>query len=327
MLRMSSSTTSTLRSCSGSSDWCSVSIMRCLAGGRSVITRCRNSAVSSSSRSGERTPFSTMLFALCRSSSSSAVDNSRPVNTTIGVSRSRSSCWMLSISSKPDTSGSRRSSTMQSNDFSLQRCERVGAAADRSDLHVVEADQLGDAHLLGRVVFDDQQLANARRSEVLDALERRFQSFGRRRLVHERERAALQAVLTLFFDREDLHRDVAGGGVALQLVEHRPAEHVRQEHVERDRRRPMLAREAQAFRAGLRDDRLELRVARQVQQHLGVVRIVFDDQQHTIVGLQVFAVVERAPRRAPRAARSAGTSASLPCGRTCAGLCRYAEPR
>ncbi len=173
----------------------------------------------------------------------------------------------------------------------LEHGERVGTAADRRDLDVVEADQLGDAHLLGRIVLDHQQLANARRGEFLDAVERRLQPLGGRGLVHEGERAALQAVLALFLDGEDLHRDVTRRGVALQLVEHRPAEHVRQEHVERDRRRAMLAREAQAFHAGLGDDRLELRVAREVEQHLRVVRIVFDDQQHAVLGLQILAIV------------------------------------
>ena len=121
----------------------------------------------------------------------------------------------------------------------------------------------------------------------LDALERVSEPVGRRRLVHEGERAALETVLALLLDRQDLHRDVARRGVLLQLVEHRPAEHVRQEHIQRDRGRTVLARERQAFRAVLRDDGLEAVVARQIQQHPRVVRIVFDDEQHPIVGLQV----------------------------------------
>ena len=45
--------------------------------------RCRTG--SSSRRSGERAPFSTMLFAFVRSSCSSASDRSRPVKTTINA--------------------------------------------------------------------------------------------------------------------------------------------------------------------------------------------------------------------------------------------------
>ena len=63
MLRTSSSTTSTRLPRSASSDSCRRCTMRCLAGGRSAITRCRNSAVSSSRRSGDSTPLMTTLFA------------------------------------------------------------------------------------------------------------------------------------------------------------------------------------------------------------------------------------------------------------------------
>ena len=73
--------------------------------------------------------------------------------------------------------------------------------------------------------------------EVLEAIERLLQSVGGHGLGHERERAALQPVLALVLDGEDLHRDVARVAAALELVEHGPAEHVGQEHIERDGRR------------------------------------------------------------------------------------------
>ena len=43
-----------------------------------------------------------------------------------------------------------------------------------------------------------------------------------------------QAVLALVFERDDLHRNVPRGRVELEVVEHRPAEHVGQEDVQRD---------------------------------------------------------------------------------------------
>ena len=46
-----------------------------------------------------------------------------------------------------------------------------------------------------------------------------------------------EAVLAFFFHGDDLHRNVARGRVELELVEHRPAEHVGQEDIERDGRR------------------------------------------------------------------------------------------
>ena len=56
--------------------------------GRSATTRCRNSAVSSNSRSGDCTSLSTMLLATSFSRASSSADSSLPVKTTTGTSRS-----------------------------------------------------------------------------------------------------------------------------------------------------------------------------------------------------------------------------------------------
>ncbi len=53
-----------------------------------------------------------------------------------------------------------------------------------------------------------------------------------------KEKAPLrQRVLAVLVERDDLHRNVPGQRVLLELAEHRPAQHVRQEHVERDRGR------------------------------------------------------------------------------------------
>ena len=49
-------------------------------------TRCRNSAVSSSRRSGDSTPLTTTLRAMVCSCASSSGDSSRPVKTTTGTS-------------------------------------------------------------------------------------------------------------------------------------------------------------------------------------------------------------------------------------------------
>ncbi len=131
MLRASSSTTSTLRPRSTSVEPCSRSIILRLSSGRSAITRCRNSAVSSSSRSGDCTSLSTMLLATVRSRASSSPVSSLPVKTTIGMSRSAGSACSRSSSSKPLMSGSRRSTTQQSKRALAQRVERLGAGADR----------------------------------------------------------------------------------------------------------------------------------------------------------------------------------------------------
>ena len=79
--------------------------------------------------------------------------------------------------------------------------------------------------------------------------------------------------------------------IELQLIEHRPAEHVRQENIERDGRGVILPGEGNASSAFGGDDALEPLVARQAQGDAGVVRVVLDDEQHGVARLDVVAVV------------------------------------
>ena len=172
--------------------------------------------------------------------------------------------------------------------------------ADGHDLDVVVAEQLDDGLPLDVVVLDDQQPLGARRGEVLDAVERRFQALGRGRLDEVGEGAVREAVLALLFQRDDLHRDVPRGRVELELVEHRPAEHVGQEDIERDGGGLELPGEREAHRALGGDDALEALVARQAEQDARIVRVVLDDEQH---GVALFDVRCGRPRCAPRARR------------------------
>ena len=73
-------------------------------------------------------------------------------------------------------SGRRRSSTTQSNGSLEHRLQRLAAGARSHDLDVVVAEQLDDRLPLDVVVLDDQQPLGARRGEVLDAIERRFEA-------------------------------------------------------------------------------------------------------------------------------------------------------
>ena len=69
---------------------------------------------------------------------------------------------------------------------------------------------------LNLVVLDDQQPLRARCGEVLDPVERRFQPFGGGRLDEVGECAVRKPVLALFFQRDDLHGNVAQGRIELQ---------------------------------------------------------------------------------------------------------------
>ena len=101
-----------------------------------------------------------------------------------------------------------------------------------------------------------------------------------------------QAVLALFFQRDDLHRDVPRRRVELELVEHRPAEHVGQEDIERDGRRAGTAAPATGPCAPLVATMPLKPLSRaRPEQDARVVRVVLDDQQHGVARLDVVAVV------------------------------------
>ena len=153
------------------------------------------------------------------------------------------------------------------------------------------AQQFDDGLALDVVVLDDQQPLGARGGEILEPVERRLQALGGRRLDEVRERAVGQDRLALFFHGDDLHRDVARRRVELELVEHRPAEHVGQEDIERDGLGTELPGEGKARRAPGGHDALEALVARQAQEDARVVRIVLDDQQYGVALLDALAVV------------------------------------
>ena len=93
--------------------------------------------------------------------------------------------------------------------------------------------QLADREPLGLVVLDDEEPLAPGTRIFLDLRQRRRDAFGRGRLVDEGEGTARQRMLAVLVERDDLHGDVAGQRIVLELAQHRPAEHVRQEHVQR----------------------------------------------------------------------------------------------
>ena len=69
--------------------------------------------------------------------------------------------------------------------------------------------------------------------------------------------------------RDDVDRDVAGGRIVLEQVEHLPAVELRQAQVQRDRVRPEAPGQRQADVAARGDHALEAALAREVEQHSG----------------------------------------------------------
>ena len=199
-------------------------------------------------------------------------------------------------------SGSRRSSTTQSaGSRATPRAPRA-PVSDRGDVDVVVAEQFGDAQRSAALSSTTSRRLRRGFAIVVMLGQRRLQPLGRRRLGHEREGAAREAVLAVLVERDDLHRDVPRRRVLLELAEHRPAEHVGQEHIERDRRRLVFARQRERVGAAHRDQHLEAVVVRKIDEHARVVRIVLDDQQHGIAGLDASAGRRQPARPAVRPA-------------------------
>ncbi len=167
----------------------------------------------------------------------------------------------------------------------------AGAGIGGDDLDVVVIEQFADAHLLGGIVLHDQQPLAARLGVFLDLGQRGGDPFGRGRLVDEGEGAARQRMLAVFVERDDLHRDVPRQRIVLELAQHRPAEHVGQEDVERDGGRLELLGEIQRLRAARRDQHLEALVAGEVDQHARIMRIVLDDQENGVARFEIEPVV------------------------------------
>ena len=165
----------------------------------------------------------------------------------------------------------------------------AGAGVD--DFDVVMTEQFVNAHLLGRVVLDDQQTPAAGLRKVLDLRQGVGNAFARGGLGDERKRAARKTVLTILVEGNDLHRDMARERILLELAEHVPAQHVRQEHVERHCRRLILLSKLERSVAAHRQQHLEPPVASQVDQDAGVMRVVLDDEQNGIAGLNLQPIV------------------------------------
>ena len=116
--------------------------------------------------------------------------------------------------------------------FIVHRLYGRPAAADGHDLDIFVSEQFDDGLPLDVVVLDDQKPPGARDREILDLVERRFQAGGGWRLDKVGEGAVREAVLAFFFQGNDLHRNVTRDRIELELVEHRPAEHVGEQDIE-----------------------------------------------------------------------------------------------
>ena len=248
MFRASSSTRRTVRPTRSSSERLSRSSIRCFSGGNCAVTRCMNSAVSSSSRSGDSTPFTTMLLAILCSCASSSADSSRPVKTTTGTVCRSPSLPICSSTSNPDMSGRRRSSTTQSKD-ALSMAESASSPVVALTISISSC--ASSSVMLSCSAGSSSTMRRLRRRGAAYSLTRsrsRPSSVGVVGLVTKENAPRDKPVLPVFVERHDVDRDVTRQRILLELAEHGPAEHVGEEDVERNGRRLILLARDRAHR-------------------------------------------------------------------------------
>ena len=172
-----------------------------------------------------------------------------------------------------------------------QRLQRFIAGVGVDDFNVVVAEQFVNAHLLDAIVFDDEKTFAARLGKLPDPRHRVGNAVTRRRLGHKREGAARQTMLAIFVERHDLNGNVPGERVLFELAQHSPAQHVGQEHVERNGGWLVLFGQAERLVAAHRQQCLEALVAGQVDQNTRVVRIVLDNKENAVAGVDIHPVI------------------------------------
>ena len=85
-----------------------------------------------------------------------------------------------------------------------------------------------------------------------------------------------EAVLSVFIQGQDLYRNVAHGGILLQVIEHGPTQHVRQEDIKGNGHGMELACQGEPFGAPSGNQNLESLVSRQIAEQTGIVGVMVD---------------------------------------------------
>ena len=98
-------------------------------------------------------------------------------------------------------------------------------------------------------------------------------------------------MLAVFIQGQDLDRNVAHGGVLLQMIEHGPTQHVWQEDIQGNGHGMELTRQCERFSTPSSNQHLESLVSRQIAEQAGVVRIILDNQQNGVGLLKACTII------------------------------------
>ncbi len=154
----------------------------------------------------------------------------------------------------------------------------VGGRAHADQVDVLAGQQLADAVELARIVLDHQYMAQALQELGFQLADRTYQFFSLHRLQCVADGTALQCLVRIIGHRDHVYRDVAGLGIALDLIQHAQAGEVRQVHVHQDGAGAIHLRRRHALIGRMRDHALEAHLVRQVAQDHGEGGVILDHQ-------------------------------------------------
>ena len=107
-----------------------------------------------------------------------------------------------------------------------------------------------------------------------------------------RESALPQSAAAMFFDGDDVDRDMSGARVVLQAIQNGPAVTIGELDIQSDRHGTVFVRQCQRHIPGSGNQSLESFGAGQVQKNPGELQVVFNDQDSPIALFDIIAIVE-----------------------------------
>ncbi len=155
--------------------------------------------------------------------------------------------------------------------------QRLGAAGDGVQRGIPGTELFQDRSAQRRVAADRQQAPRRPRHRALHLVQRLVDRLPADRLDQIADRAELDAASAFVHAGNDVHRDMPGGGIGLELLQYLPAIHVRQVDVEQDRHR-QLPRQRKAGGRIVRQQHAIAALLHRARQHLCEDHVILDHQ-------------------------------------------------
>ena len=159
-----------------------------------------------------------------------------------------------------------------------QVIERGGGGAGAHNFHILAAEQVPHALALALVVFHHQHAAQVLGEFGFQPLQGLHQLFAFDGLERIANRASSHGLLGIVGHRRHMHRDVAGSGVALELVEHTQARKIGQIHIQHNGAGQALRCKSQAVGRVVGQMAFKVHLTGEVAQDLGKTLVVLDHQ-------------------------------------------------